>query len=63
LKEILLLIIKVKTFSSASSSVKSVVILLRSCFAKLGRKNSDIELLVVEIVVSIVYISIIIVDI
>ena len=52
LKEMLLSTKKVKTFNKASSSVKSVVVLLRCRFVKFGRKNSEAELIVLIRVVS-----------
>jgi len=44
---------KFKTFNKASSSVKSVVVLLRCRLVKLGRKNSVAEAVVLIIVLSI----------
>jgi len=48
----LLSIIKVKILSKASSFVKLVVVLLRCRLVKLGRKNSEIEFIVLIIVIS-----------
>jgi len=53
----LLLIIKVKTFNKASSSLKSVVVLLRGRFDKLDRKKSESELIEAVFAVSITNIS------
>jgi len=49
----LLSIRKVKTFNKASSSIKSVVVLLRCRLGKLGRKNSEAGVIVLIIVLSI----------
>jgi len=46
----LLLIRKVKTFNKASSSIKSVIILLRCRLGKLNRKNSKAGVIVLIIV-------------
>jgi len=53
----LLLIIKVKTFNKASSSLKSVVVLLRGRFDKLDRKKSESELIEAVFAISITNIS------
>jgi len=53
----LLLIIKVKTFNKASSSLQSVIVLLRGRFDKLDRKKSKSELIEAIFAVSITNIS------
>ena len=54
-KDILLSITKVNTFKRASSSLKSVIVLLRLRLASIGRKKSDSKL-VITLVVETIYI-------
>jgi len=42
-------IIKVKTFNKPSSSLKSVIVLLRERFARFGRKKSELECVVTSV--------------